>query len=73
MTYHKPPDDYTSPAIDPGCLVCGNIISFVPVIGGFKWVHLSNTYDDHEVEMGRWWDTTSGKWVEGNELREDVT
>lgn len=71
LEYHLPPDDYQSPSIDPGCLTCGLPIIFAPVIGGLKWVHLTrfpNSDEPHDVAMGRWFDTTTGQWREGNDL-----
>lgn len=69
--YHPPPDDYESPSMQ-GCAyegitdLCGTPIVYVPVVGGHKWVHLTEVDPPHDVVMPcRWWDVLTGEWVDG--------
>lgn len=69
--YFPPPDDYESPSIE-GCVAevppfgrrCGQPIILVPVVGGWKLVHLVRQHDPHPVAVARpWWDVTTGEWT----------
>lgn len=64
--YFPPPDDWAQPST---CTVCDALVIYGPVIGGHMWSHVGGRVD-HDVQMGTWWDVSTGTWREGSGLAE---
>lgn len=56
--YLPPPDDWNQPN---RCEGCGDVIIWSEQAG--RWVHVGR--EDHEATIGRWWDTDTGDWRDG--------